>query len=110
VLANSKYIKDFIELITSNFDESGSIVLPDALAKVVSSDAPFETISSNLAKKLKLVRQDTLLGHKRLFYAIDLANNSLNATRKTTVDFFKNSLGFLDSDIEIIDRNKLNYQ
>ena len=54
VLANSKYVKDFINLITSNFDDSGSVVLPDALSKVLSSDAPFESVSSNLARKLKL--------------------------------------------------------
>ena len=81
--------------------------MPDVLTKVVSSDAPFETVSSNLARKVKLARQDTVVGHKRLFYAIDLADNSLNETRKITVDFFKNSLGFLASEIEFIDRNKV---
>lgn len=36
VLANSKYMKDFINLVTQNFDESGSVVLPDLFSKVVS--------------------------------------------------------------------------
>ena len=81
VLANSKYIKDFINLIISNFDESGSVVLPDALSRVMSSDAPFESVSSNLARKIKLNRQDTVVGHKRLFYAIDLTDNTRQAVR-----------------------------
>ena len=29
VAASSKYVKDFINLIMSNFDENGSVVLPD---------------------------------------------------------------------------------
>ncbi len=45
-----------------NFEESGSVILPDLFAKVVSSDAIFETVSVSLAKKLKLNRQDTLVG------------------------------------------------
>jgi hypothetical protein len=38
--------------MTSNFDGSGSFVLPDLFAKVVSSDAIFESTYLNLAKKL----------------------------------------------------------
>jgi hypothetical protein len=38
--------------MTLNFDESGSVVLPDLFAKVVSSDAIFESTSINLARKL----------------------------------------------------------
>ena len=36
VQADSKYVKDFINLITSNFDESGSVILPDVFSRVVS--------------------------------------------------------------------------
>ena len=106
MLANSKYIQDFINLITSNFDDSGSVVLPDAFSKVVSKDAPFECVSSNLARKVKLCRQDTVVGHKRLIYAIDLDDNTMESTRNQVTDFFKNYLGFLQSEIEFVDRNK----
>jgi hypothetical protein len=51
--------------MTFNFDESGSVVLPDLFAKVVSSDAIFECTNINLAKKLKLFRQDTVVGKKK---------------------------------------------
>ena len=81
VLAESKYVKNFINLIIKNFDESGSVILPDALSRVMSSDAPFESVSSNLARKIKLNRQDTVVGHKRLFYAIDLTDNTRQAVR-----------------------------
>ena len=54
--AKTKFIKDFINLINSNFDESGAVILPDAFSKVVSSDAPFESVSSILASKVKLCR------------------------------------------------------
>ncbi len=106
VLANSKYIKDLINLITSNFDENGSVLLPDLFSKVLSSDAPFELVSSNLARKVRLIRQDTVIGHKRLFYAIDSTDNTKNSTRKVTVDFFKKELGFLENEIVYVDRSK----
>ena len=104
MLANSKYVKDFINLISYNFDESGSVVLPDVFSKVVSKDAPFECVSSNLARKVKLCRQDTVVGHKRLIYAIDLAEKTMDSTRNQVTDFFKNYLGFLQSEIEFVDR------
>ena len=69
-------------------------------------NAPFESVSSNLARKVKLCRKDTVVGHKRLFYAIDLADNTRDATRKYVTDFFKDYFGFLESEIEFIDRTK----
>lgn len=69
--ATSKYIKDLLNLFTCNFDvQTGSVLLPDVFSKVMSSDAVFETVSSNLARKLKLLRQDTVIGAKRLIYTI----------------------------------------
>ena len=106
VKANSNFIKDLINLISSNFDESGSVVLPDVLSQVLSSDAQFECVSSILAKKVMLSRQDTVVGHKRLFYAIDLADKSRDSTRKKVTNFFKTHLGFLENEIEFIDRTK----
>ena len=104
MIANSKYIKDFINLIISNFDDSGSVVLPDVFSKVVSRDALFECVSSNLARKVKLCRQDTVVGHKRLIYAIDLDDNTRDSTRNEVTNFFKNYFGFLQSEIEFVNR------
>ncbi len=52
--AESKYINDLKYLFSSNFDVNGFIILPDVFSKVLSSDATFETVSSNLSRKLKL--------------------------------------------------------
>ncbi len=54
VQADSKFIKDFITLINSNFEENGSVILPDVFSKVKSQDAAFELVSSNLSRKIKL--------------------------------------------------------
>ena len=70
----------------------------------MSTDAKFETVFSNLAKKLLLRRQDNIVGHKRLVFAIDKANKSLEATRKVIIQFFKDYLGFKENEIIFIDR------
>ena len=72
----------------------------------MSSDAPFELVSCNLARKVQLFREDTEVGQKRLFYAIDSVDNTWLLARKTTVDFFVEKLGFEESEIEFVDRNK----
>ena len=41
-----------------------------------------------------------------LIYTIDKAEKTREPTRKTTIDFFKNSLGFKDHDIILVDRNE----
>jgi hypothetical protein len=58
-----------------------------------------------MARKVKLCRQDTVIGAKRLIYAIDINDKTLALTRKTATDFFKNELGFEDNEIEFVDRN-----
>ena len=73
---------------------------------MVSKNAQLECVSSNFARKVKLCRQDTVVGHKRLIYAIDLADKTMDSTRKKVTDFFKNYLGFLQSEIEFVDRTK----
>ena len=59
-----------------------------------------------MARKVKLCRQDTVVGHKRLIYAIDLTDNTLEATRREVTDFMKKELGFEDTEIEIVDRTE----
>ena len=66
----------------SNFDEDGSVILPDVFSKIKSSDAVFELVSSNLARKLKLYRQDTVVGHKSLIYAIDITDRTREPVRR----------------------------
>jgi hypothetical protein len=53
-------------------------------------------VTCSEARKLFLERQDDLIGHKLLIYAIDYADNTREAIRKATIDFFKTYLGFTD--------------
>ena len=71
----------------------------------MSSDAPFELVSCKLARKVRLFREDTEVGQKRLFYVFDSADNTRLLARQTTVDFFVEKLGFDESEIEFVDRN-----
>ena len=94
------------DLFNTKYDKDGCIVLPDVFAKVLSDDAKFETVSSNLSRKLKLQRQDTIVGHKRLFYAIDKTDETRKGTRESVVNFFIESLGFTKEEIILVDRNE----
>ena len=47
-----------------------------------------------------------MIGHKILIYAIDKADKTREATRKFTIDFFKQELGFKDENIIFIDRSE----
>ena len=94
------------DLFNTKYDKDGCIVLPDVFAKVLSDDAKFETVSSNLSRKLKLQRQDTIVGHKRLFYAIDKADETRKGTREYVMNFFIESLGFTKEEIILVDRNE----
>ena len=51
-----------------------------------------------------LERQDDLVGHKVLVYAIDKADKTREAIRQVTIGFFKNYLGFNDNEIIFVDR------
>ena len=107
VNAASKFIADLVNLYTTNFDpENGQIVIPDVYSKVLSSDAKIESVTCNEARKLFLEREDDLIGHKRLVYAIDKADQAREPIRKATIDFFKTYLGFTDDEIIFVDRTE----
>lgn len=57
-------------------------------SKVLSHDAKFEVVTTVEAKKLVLMREDDLVGHKLMIYAIDKADMSMEPTRKVTTEFF----------------------
>jgi hypothetical protein len=55
ISAASKLVMDTIELYIKNFDpEKGEIIIPEAFAKVLSSDAKFEIVTCVEAQKLTL--------------------------------------------------------
>ena len=55
----------------TNFDlEKGFIVIPDVFSKVVSSDAKFEVVTTVEAKKIVIEKENDVVGHKRIIYAI----------------------------------------
>ena len=45
-----------------------------------------------------------MIGHKRLIYAIDIADKTMDSTRNQVTDFFKKYFGFLQGEIEFVDR------
>ena len=71
-------------------------MIPDVYSKVLSSDAKIESVTCNEARKLFLEKEDDLVGHKLLIYAIDKADKTREPTRKVAVEFFKTYLGFTD--------------
>ena len=73
-------------------------------SNVKSSDAKFEVVTSVMAKKLVLERENDLVGHKRLIYVFDRHSEITEPTRKVIVDFFKKSLGFTDDQIILFER------
>ena len=73
-------------------------------SKVLSSDAKIESVTCSEARKLFLEREDDLVGHKILVYAIDKADETREPIRKATIDFFKTYLGFTDNEIIFVDR------
>ena len=96
-----------INLYLKNFDpEKGSILLPDVYSKVLSPDTEFELVSCISAKKLVLLREDNVVGHKRMVYAIDIADKTREPTRTATFDFFKTYLGFTDDEIMFVNRDE----
>ena len=102
-----KIIKNVIDLFAKNFDpEGGHIMLPDCFARVISSDATFETVSSNLSRKLKLRRKDKSVGAKTILYVVDSAknDNETKEIRAIVSNFFKKNLGFTQAEIIAIDR------
>ena len=107
IAASTEFVEDVINLFLTNFDaEYGSIVIPDVYSNVVSGDAQFEIVTSVLAKKLSLKRQDNIIGHKRMIYAIDREDRTREPMRRLLIDFFKKHLGFSKNDIFFIDRNE----
>lgn len=79
-------------------------------SRVFSHDANFEVITAAQAKKLVLERQNDLIGHKLLVYAIDKADKSKEPIRKVTIDFFKNLLGFNFDEVIFVDVNEFKYE
>ena len=79
-------------------------MIPDVYSKVLSSDAKIESVTCNEARKLFLEKEDDLVGHKILVYAIDKADKTREPIRKVAVDFFKTYLGFNDNEIIFVDR------
>ena len=56
-----------------------------------------------------LCRKDTVVGQKRLIYAIDAADKSNESSRELTKNFFMNELEFKESEIQFVDRTHFDY-
>ena len=88
-------VADVIDVHNKNFDsKKGEFIHPDDYSNAVSSDARLEIVTTIEAKKCVIQRKNDLFGHKRLIYAIDKADKTMEATRKITTDFMIKYLGF----------------
>lgn len=78
-------------MFIKNFEpEEGYIDIPSAFSKVISDDANFESVSSNLAQELRLYRQNETVGKKLVVCALkDTLNEQNEAIIKIAFDFFK---------------------
>ena len=100
-------VADVIDVHNKNFDsKKGEFIHPDYFSNAVSRDAKFEILSTVAAKKCIIQRKNDLVGHKRLIYAIDKSDKTMEATRKITTDFMIKHLGFTNDDIIFIDRTE----
>lgn len=91
VKSTTTFVKDFIELCFKNFHiEEGTIKIPEAFSKVISNDANFESVTSNLAQELCIQRQDIIVGHKLLIFAVSIeCTPEMKKSRFLIQQFFK---------------------
>lgn len=108
-LKDIKFAKRIQQLFVRNFDlEEKTLHIPEVFKKILSSEVPFETVTSDLAQDLVLKRQDTMIGHKCLIYALQKEwTDEMDSTRSEIFNFFRNSLGFKINEIITIPGTEL---
>ena len=76
---------------------------------MISDDASFESVSSNLAQELRLFRQNDVVGKKVVLYVFDPDwNEVMEGARKVTFEFFKSQLGFSEENFIFVDKSQFN--
>jgi hypothetical protein len=77
-------------MFSNNFDrKEGTIKVPDIFRKVVSRDGKYEVVLCVEAQKLRLERENDVVGHRKLIFTIDKADKGRKESRQVIIDFFK---------------------
>jgi len=80
IKADSKFVKDIINLFRDNSDITGNYVdIPMVYNQVKPTDCNLEISFSNLAQQLRLQRTNDVVGPKFLFYAYNSRRNEAMA-------------------------------
>jgi hypothetical protein len=87
----------------TNLNKNGLILIPDDLQKVTSQEADFKAVINLDAKKLILERENDLIGDKIMIYVFNNADHNKKQSRTVSINFFKNSLGFTEDEIIVVD-------
>ena len=84
------------QLFARSFDyEYGTLVVPQIFKRILGTELPFQTVSSDLAQDLVIQRQDMHVGHKFLIYVADEEwSEEMDLTRAEFQRFFQTQLGF----------------
>ncbi len=105
VRADTKFAQNFIDLFTDCFHiTEGSIDIPTSFSQVISSDANFESITSDMAQELRIFRKDNVVANRMMIFVADGSPESDNRFEITKA-FFMSELGFNDSEIIKIQRS-----
>jgi len=72
------------QLFLRSFDfDYGTLVVPHVFKKIIGTEMPFQTVSSDLAQDLVIQRQDMHIGHKFIIYVADGDwDSDMNLTRQ----------------------------
>jgi hypothetical protein len=87
----------------TNLNKNGLILIPDDLQKVTSQEAEFKAVINLDAKKLILERENDLIGDKIMIHVFNNADHNKEKSRTVSINFFKNSLGFTEDEIILVD-------
>lgn len=86
--------------------KEGSIDIPASFSQVISSDANFESITSDMAQELRLFRKDNVVANRMLIFVAD--GSPLSDTKfEITKDFFREELGFHETEMIKIQRSQV---
>lgn len=98
VVADTKFIAEFISHIVSSFDSrTGSVAIPQCLGQIEQRKVKFESVTDNLGRMLHMTRQDNKVGMKSLI--ILFKGSSPHSTMKYAINQYKELFGFKDDEI-----------
>jgi hypothetical protein len=93
VVADTKFIAEFISHIVSSFDSrTGSVAIPQCLSQIEQRKVKFESVTDNLGRMLRMTRQDNKVGLKTLIVLIK--ESAPQSTMQYAITQYKELLDF----------------